>query len=550
MTRPLAVALVALIAGFASAQTAADTPAAQHVRALTGRGAAQTAAAIEIAKLRDADADMAIQALLDRNLHTYTDAAGETIAVVAGETAADGRVPLRHAYGGAPVVDAAGAHVAVPEDALTAVTAGRKLRKLGRELLRLNGPDPQARRSAAFFLGRQQYDTLMPILMDARDSERAKWTLRGIDEAIEVTRLADEDPQVRARAVERLAALHSGYALNEFGKALEAGSETDADVVEAMRRAVARIERWGILTDVVQTTWNGLSLASILGVIAVGLAITFGLMKVINMAHGELMLIGAYATYLVQAGFKSSLPASAFAMYPIVAIPVAFVTAAVLGVILEHLIVRHLYGRPLDTLLATFGVSLGLQQLARHTFGAQNVDIASPGWLTGGWQIITGVVLPYNRLYILALSVACIVGTYAVLLRSGAGLRIRAVTQNRQMSACLGIATRKVDRWTFAFGSGLAGVGGCALSQLGNVGPDLGQTYIIDAFMVVVLGGVGKLAGVVCGAFMIGGGNKILEGMTSSPVAGKVLVLVALILFLQKRPLGVFPDKGRHEESA
>jgi urea transport system permease protein len=550
MTRPLAVALFALIAGLASAQVAADAPAAQHVRALTGRGAAQTDAAIEIAKLRDADADMAIQALLDRKLHTYVDASGETVAVVPGEPDADGRLPLRRAYGGDPVLDAAGAQLTVPQDALTAVSAGRKLRKLGRELLRLNGPDPQARRSAAFFLGRQQDDTITPLLLTARDSERAKWTLRGIDEAIEITRLADDDPRVRIRAVERLAGLHSLYALNEFGKALDAGSEKDANVAEAMGSAVARIERWGILTTVVQTTWNGLSLASILAVIAVGLAITFGLMKVINMAHGELMLVGAYATYVVQAAFKAVLPASAFAMYPILAIPIAFVTAALLGVIIEHLIVRHLYGRPLDTLLATFGVSLGLQQLARHTFGAQNVDIASPAWLSGGWQIITGVVLPYNRLYILALSIACIAGTYFVLLRSGAGLRIRAVTQNRQMSACLGIATRKVDRWTFAFGSGLAGVGGCALSQLGNVGPDLGQTYIIDAFMVVVLGGVGKLAGVICGAFMIGGGNKVLEGMTSSPVAGKVLVLVALILFLQKRPLGIFPDKGRHEESA
>jgi len=362
--------------------------------------------------------------------------------------------------------------------------------------------------------------------------------------------LADTEPAVRIDAVERLASLHSGYALDAFGKAVEAGTEEDADVVAAMQAAILSIERWGILTKVVQTTWTSVSLASVLAVIAVGLAITFGLMKVINMAHGELMLVGAYATYMVQGVFAAALPESAFALYPILAIPVAFVTAAALGVVLEHVIVRHLYGRPLDTLLATFGVSLMLQQLARHTFGAQNVDIASPGWLTGGWQVITGVVLPYNRLYILALSALCAVGAYLVLLRSSAGLRIRAVTQNRQMSASLGIATRKVDRWTFAFGSGLAGVGGCALSQLGNVGPDLGQTYIIDAFMVVVLGGVGKLAGVICGAFMIGGGNKILEQVTSSPVLGKVLVLAALILFLQKNPLGIFPDKGRHEESA
>ncbi|MEO2005240.1 MAG: urea ABC transporter permease subunit UrtB, partial [Candidatus Poribacteria bacterium] len=372
-----------------------------------------------------------------------------------------------------------------------------------------------------------------------------KWTRRGIEEAIEVIHLDSADPAVRIEAVRRLAAMHSGYALSVFGKALEAESEKDADVAEAMRLAVARIERWGIVKKIVQTTWNGVSLASILAVIAVGLAITFGLMKVINMAHGELMLVGAYATYFVQVAFKAFLPQSVFGMYPILAIPIAFVTAAIFGVVIEHLIVRHLYGRPLDTLLATFGVSLALQQLARHSFGAQNVDIASPAWLTGGWQIITGVVLPYNRLYILVLGATCILGTYFVLLRSSAGLRIRAVTQNRQMSASLGIATRKVDRWTFAFGSGLAGVGGCALSQLGNVGPDLGQTYIIDAFMVVVLGGVGKLAGVICGAFMIGGGNKILEGVTSSPVAGKVLVLVALILFLQKNPLGIFPDKGR-----
>lgn len=538
-------AVLALVAGLASAQVSADSAALGHVRALSGGGAAQTAAAIDIAKLRDAKADMALQALLDRSLYTYVNASGAVVPVVPGEATPDGALPLRHAYGGEPLADATGAQVAVPKSALKNVAAGRKLRKLGRELLRINGPDPQERRSAAFFLGRQQDDTLMPLLQAARENETAKWTRRGIEEAIEVTRLASADPKVRIEAVTRLAGMHSGYALSEFGKALENDTEKDADVAEAMRRAVARIERWGILTKVAQTAWNGLSLASILAVIAVGLAITFGLMKVINMAHGELMLVGAYATYLVQAGFKAALPPSAFAIYPILAIPIAFLTAAALGVVVEHLIVRHLYGRPLDTLLATFGVSLALQQLARHTFGAQNVDIASPAWLSGGWQVITGVALPYNRLYILALSVLCVGGTYLVLLRSGAGLRIRAVTQNRQMSASLGIATRKVDRWTFAFGSGLAGVGGCALSQLGNVGPDLGQTYIIDAFMVVVLGGVGKLAGVICGAFMIGGGNKILEGVTSSPVAGKVLILAALILFLQKNPLGIFPDRGR-----
>jgi urea transport system permease protein len=315
----------------------------------------------------------------------------------------------------------------------------------------------------------------------------------------------------------------------------------------AAREAIEQIEGWAMWTGVIETIFRGISLSSILLLMALGLAIIFGLMGVINMAHGELMMLGAYATFVTQELFRAYLPVDGFDYYFVVAMPVSFLVAGVFGLLLEATLIRHLYGRPLETLLATWGVSLVMIQAARVYFG-DLTSVAAPKWLSGGMQVLVGVQLPYNRLFIIALSAVCVAGIYLALFRSGMGLRVRAVMQNRDMSACLGIPTRKVDAYTFAFGSGLAGLAGCALTLIGNVEPGLGQNYIVDSFMVVVTGGVGKLAGTIVAALGIGGLNKLLEPSFGA-VYGKVLILIMVILFLQRRPSGLFTIKGRYSEA-
>jgi urea transport system permease protein len=290
--------------------------------------------------------------------------------------------------------------------------------------------------------------------------------------------------------------------------------------------------------------FNGVSISSILLLISLGLAITFGLMKVINMAHGEFIMIGAYAAYITQNLFKSIMPEQLFGYYYVIAIPVAFIIAFCIGYLLEFLLIRFLYGRPLDSLLATWGVGMILQQLARNIFGAQNVAVDSPSWLNGGWNVTEGLVLPYKRLFIIALVISVLVMMYMYIYRSHAGRNMRAVMQNREMATCLGISTRRVDGMTFAIGSGIAGIAGCALSLLGPIGPALGTYYIVDAFMVVVLGGVGKLVGTVIGAFGIGVFNTFFEYWTTASI-GKVLVFACIMAFLQWKPMGLVTMRTR-----
>ncbi|MDQ8737464.1 urea ABC transporter permease subunit UrtB [Paenibacillus sp. LHD-38] len=290
--------------------------------------------------------------------------------------------------------------------------------------------------------------------------------------------------------------------------------------------------------------FNGLSISSILLLVALGLAITFGLMKVINMAHGELIMIGAYSTYLTQNLFQDYLPKSMFDWYFVLAVPVSFIIAFLFGLILEMSLIRFLYGRPLDSLLATWGVGLVLQQLARSIFGAPNVAVTSPAWLNGGLKIMDGTLLPYKRIFIIALVIACLVAMYFYIYRSHEGRRMRAVMQNRDMASCLGVSTRRVDAMTFAIGSGIAGIAGCALTLLGPIGPSLGTYYIVDAFMVVVLGGVGKLVGTVLGATGIGMFNTLFEYWTNASL-GKVLVFVCIVAFLQWKPMGLVAMRSR-----
>lgn len=289
--------------------------------------------------------------------------------------------------------------------------------------------------------------------------------------------------------------------------------------------------------------FNGISVSSIMMLAALGLAITFGLMKIINMAHGELIMIGAYVTYLIQNIFLNYMGQSVFNLYYLLALPCSFIVAAIFGYLLEITIIKRLYGRPLDSLLATWGVSLILQQLARSIFGAPNVDVKSPTWLEGG-LVMGSLQLPYKRIFIIGLVIACVLGVYYFLYKTSYGRKIRAVMQNRPMAQSLGINTRKVDSVTFAIGAGLAGIAGCALTLLGSIGPTLGTNYIVDTFMVVVLGGVGRIIGTVAGAGAIGIGNTTFEFFTNASL-GKVLVFLMVIIFLQWKPQGFFTINSR-----
>ena len=323
--------------------------------------------------------------------------------------------------------------------------------------------------------------------------------------------------------------------------------EPDASVRAAASDSLARIQQRMAIGDLLGQAFMGLSLGSVLLLAALGLAITYGLLGVINMAHGEMLMLGAYCTWMVQQAMAQFMP-QWVAFYPLVALPVAFLFTAGAGMILERGVIRHLYGRPLETLLATWGISLMLIQLVRMTFGAQNLEVANPAWLSGGVQVYASLVLPWNRIVVLGFTLLVLFFTWLLLNKTRLGMRVRAVTQNRSMAACCGVPTGRVDMLAFGLGSGIAGLGGVALSQLGNVGPELGQGYIIDSFLVVVLGGVGQLAGSVAAAFGLGVFNKILEPQMGA-VLGKIVILVLIILFIQKRPQGLFALKGRVTES-
>ena len=360
--------------------------------------------------------------------------------------------------------------------------------------------------------------------------------------------LEDEDKNKRLESLDTI----KKYGGIDFYRSLEAllekneqGEflESDPAIRTGAEKAIAAIKQRQFFVNQIANLFYGLSLGSVLLLAALGLAITFGLMGVINMAHGEMLMIGAYATFVVQNLFVEYLP-SFFDWYLIVAIPVSFLASAIVGIVLERSVIRHLYGRPLETLLATWGISLVLIQTVRLTFGAQNVEVANPFYLSGGIEIFHGVVLPYSRIAIIIFVVFVVTAIWALLQKTSLGLQVRSVTQNREMAACMGIPTHKVDMWTFGLGSGVAGLGGLALSQIGNVGPELGRMYIVDSFMVVVLGGVGKIVGTVAGALGIGVINKFLEPV-SGAVLGKIIVLVLIIALIQKRPQGLFALKGR-----
>jgi urea transport system permease protein len=411
--------------------------------------------------------------------------------------------------------------------------------------LKLFSTDSGVRRSAILSLVKEPEAAKRALIERALSKESSEELQRLLGFALAAIDLTSEVTSQRLAAAAQLGKLSSPDVQRLLNDQLL--KETDTAVRAQLTASLAQLSSslaWGERLGVLFT---GMSLGSILLLVALGLAITYGLMGVINMAHGELMMIGAYATYVVQNLFKAHWP-QYFDAYLVLAIPASFLAAALVGALLERLILRHLYGRPLETLLATWGISLILMQAVRTLFGAQNVAVENPSWMSGGIGVLSNLTLPWNRLLIMAFALLVLAGMTAMINRTRLGLFVRGVTQNRAMASCMGVNTARTDTYAFALGSGIAGLAGCALSQIGNVGPDLGQSYIVDSFMVVVLGGVGQLAGTVYAALGLGIINKLLEGWTGAVLA-KIAVLILIVVFIQKRPQGLFALKGRSAEA-
>ncbi|MEN4890157.1 urea ABC transporter permease subunit UrtB [Erwinia billingiae] len=399
------------------------------------------------------------------------------------------------------------------------------------------------RLSAARALQNDAQADQLPLLTQRLAAEKDDGVHAVLAQAVAGLQIADSNPQVRLQAVKLLGETSDPQTQAVLERLSQPQNEPDATVRAAASDGLKQIKHRLVLGDLLGQAFTGLSLGSVLLLAALGLAITYGLLGVINMAHGEMLMLGAYATWMVQTLFQRFAP-EWLAFYPLLALPVAFFVTAAIGMALERTIIRHLYGRPLETLLATWGISLMLIQLVRMLFGAQNLEVANPPWLSGGLQVLPNLVLPYNRMAVIVFVFAVLFLTWLLLNKTRLGMNVRAVTQNRAMADCCGVPTGRVDMLAFGLGSGIAGLGGVALSQLGNVGPELGQGYIIDSFLVVVTGGVGQLAGTVVAAFGLGILNKVLEPQIGA-VLGKILILVLIVLFIQKRPQGLFAFKGR-----
>ena len=408
--------------------------------------------------------------------------------------------------------------------------------------LKLRHPDPAQRIAAIHGVGESEDLEMRQTLTALLATEQNPSARAAIDTAVATLNLDSTEPAERLSAIE-----HVGRIVNSLVRtklSTLAGNESmDEQTRTAAHRALIEMERRIAIYDVVQTAFFGLSLGSILVLAAIGLSVTFGIMGVINMAHGELMMLGAYTTYVVQQLMPNAIGASLF-----VAMPAAFLVAGLVGIAIERGIVRRLYGRPLETLLATFGVSLVLQQAVRTIFSPLNRSVVTPQWLSGSVELTPGLELTLNRLYILLFSLLVFGALLLVLKRTRLGLEMRAVTQNRAMAAAMGIRTDRIDVLTFGLGAGIAGLAGVALSQLTNVGPNLGQAYIVDSFMVVVFGGVGNLWGTLVSGLSLGVASKLIEPAAGAVMA-KIFVLVFLIVFIQKRPRGLFPQKGRAVEA-
>jgi urea transport system permease protein len=469
------------------------------------------------------------------------------------------KIPFLRVEGKAVRIDDGNPIEASETTPVETTTKLRRTMKSALDVLSIAGADPQARRAAVTKLGMTQNAAYLPIFEARLAVEKDPAVITSLQEAIAMTLLVGTDAAAKIKAVDYLSKNRVIRSLDSLKKL---SNDPNPEVAAAAKKSVVNMEGYLRVVELWGTLFRGLSLGSILLVAALGLAITFGLMGVINMAHGEIIVVGAYTTYLVQNifgagaflpffGLNLNIPGLHFGgalyeSYFLFAIPISFLVAALVGIALERGVIRFLYSRPLESLLATWGVSLVLQQLFRLIFGANNVQVYSPSWLSGNFTI-SDVLLGWNRLFVIGFAVAIVLLVWLLLTRTPLGLFIRAVMQNRDIAACMGVRTERVNTLTFALGSGLAGLAGAFLSQLGNVGPGLGQSYIVDCFMTVVVGGVGNLVGTIYSALGIGVVDQALQPVLG-PVMGKITVLAAIILFLQWKPGGLFPTRSRSLE--
>ncbi|RME71431.1 MAG: urea ABC transporter permease subunit UrtB [Verrucomicrobia bacterium] len=546
---------------------------------------------LELAGNADETAIALFDAWKRDELFIYTAPDGtRTVVQLIGTADADGTREAVRVADGKPLLDVNGTPLRLSPSDLKEVGHNGLIRRAMKEvidLVDLSASDPARRLSAVQKIGLSQDARKLPPLLRRLEVETDPKIAATVREAIALIRLKDPDAGVRIAALDELRELHT-LASYDFIRAARTAAEAagEAEVVKAADRALRAVESHRSLVNFLGTLFRGVSLGSILLVVALGLAITFGLMGVINMAHGEMIAVGAYTTYLVQNIFGGgitlpffglSLPIPglglsgwAYESYFLVALPVSFCVAAIVGIGLERSIIQFLYRRPLESLLATWGVSLLLQQVFRLMFGANNVQVSSPAYLAGNWTV-ADIIFGWNRVFVIVFAILIVFGVWLVLTRTPLGLLIRAVMQNRTMASCMGVHTERVNMLTFGIGSGLAGLAGAFLSQIGNVGPSLGQSYIVDSFMVVVVGGVGNIAGTVASAFAIGGIDQVLQQYLpawapglgwvpllgsflqnlaqDSSVFGKILVLGGIILFLQWRPAGLFVTRSRGLEN-
>lgn len=445
------------------------------------------------------------------------------------------------------LLDPSGKPIEVNLYDLTEVESGRRVRAIIQPYLiqmEIFHPDPKKRRIAAETLGNQGDISNVPVLTKAIATETDSDIKTFMQVARAKLQLKSEDPAVRLEAVTAFGELGDTFVLPMLQEHAE--TETDEQVQTELKATIQWLKEFSTIMVAVQTAFVGLSLGSILILVALGLAVIYGQMGVINMAHGEFMMTGAYTTFVTQNICLAMLPAAYIDVFFPISLPLAFVISGSIGLLIERLIIRHLYSRPLESLLATWGVSLVLVQLARSIFGDLTA-VKLPQWLSGGYTLAPQILLPYNRLFIILFTILIVGGLIAFFFKTNFGLRLRAVTQNRDMSACMGIPVRRVDSLTFFIGTGIAGVAGWAMTLIGNVVPNMGQTYIVDAFLVVVVGGVGKIIGTIVAGLGIGISNKVLEPFVEA-VYAKVLILGLIIMFLQANPTGIFPAKGRNED--
>ena len=522
MTKTIFVFL--LLAGSLSARAALD-PA--QVNQLAAEDSSDKVAAIQLlTQSADPDAVRVLKAMADDSLFL----AGDKAVIIDGDKAFDA---------------ASGAAIAMPDNP-ESVTVNNRIRgELANALatLKLFDPDAGVRLASAQKLQSSVSPAMAPLLARALEKESDAKIKALLVLAHAQADLASKDPIARRAAVLVLGETTSPAIRTLLLPLTDKANEPNNRVRYAAISAVKAIDGRLSATENFGRVFTGLSLGSILLLAALGLAITYGVMGVINMAHGELLMVGAYSAYGMQSIFRAWLPEYVDWYLP-AAIPLSFFAAAAVGALMERTVIRWLYGRTLETLLATWGLSLILIQAARVLFGAQNVEVANPSWMSGGIELLPNLILPWNRIIIIGFALFVLFLVWVLMNRTRLGMFVRAVTQNRAMAGCVGVPTARIDTLAFALGAGIAGLGGVALSQISNVGPDMGQGYIVDSFMVVVVGGVGQLAGAVWAALGLGIFSKLLEGWAGAVIA-KITILVCIIIFIQKRPQGIFALKGR-----